>query len=156
MRRFGSFTAHVGAALALTATAASAQVYPCDGRNAGLRDLLHPGQHTWGDLHSATGIFQANGRPRQLRLSAVRVRPVDAAGRTPEYGDARYDLSVVDLGLAELRDVNGWQEVPLSGVPLDGLFFVTLEIRSAYPGSRFHDTCISGARLVTNPPAASR
>jgi len=111
------------------------------------------GLRIWAGYGRSPALFRANGRPRLLHVSAVHANLAEGPNQIPQYGWAHHNLTVTDLGDVELRDVNGWQEVSFPAVPLEKLLFLALEIRSLYPGTRYHDTCVSGARLVTDPPS---
>lgn len=101
------------------------------------------GLRIWAGFGKSPALFRANNRPREVRVSLVRKH---AAPR----GDS-IDVQIADQRTVELQDSDGWQDLALPEVRFDETFsFLALEIRSVYPGTRYHDTCISGIRPVTS------
>lgn len=103
-----------------------------------------PRLQVWAGYGRSESLFRANSRPRQVRVWVVRHN----GNRTIERRMIFDSVRVVGSRLVELQDVNGWQALPLPDIG-DELrnFLVALELRSVYPGTRFHDTCISEIRF---------
>ncbi|MEK7667712.1 MAG: hypothetical protein AAB409_03600 [Gemmatimonadota bacterium] len=105
------------------------------------------GLRIWAGFGKSPALFRANNRLREVRLAVVRKL---AAPR----GDS-IDVQIADQRTFELQDLDGWQDVSLPEIRFDeSFYFLALEIRSVYPGARYHDTCISGIIPVTSPVPA--
>jgi hypothetical protein len=84
-------------------------------------------------LQASKRLFDANARLKQIRLEPLLLT---ADGKTAPAGAA------VEV---ELKSVEGWQAVD---VPVKGpVSAVRLTIVSAYPGTKYEDTCLSDLRV---------
>ncbi len=96
----------------------------------------------WGGLGHSQKLFEANARPRKVRVWLLVPERSDAT----QVGSVLQDLKVVGKREVELKDLNDYQELPLPtalSLPADSEAVVALEILSVYPGKRYQDLCIS-------------
>jgi len=97
----------------------------------------------WGGLGYNQKLFEANARPRKVRVWLLGTSTMEA-GQT---STVLKDLTVAGKREVELKDQNDYQELPLpevQGLPAgEARFVVAVEILSVYPGKRFPDLCIS-------------
>ena len=98
------------------------------------------------------GIFRANNRVREIRVSAFAVR-MPPEGRVTEKGTPVTFLSRLASFPVTLEDTAAtrkislpqtWREKTAGQYPIA----MEIEIRSVYPGARFDDTCLSELTLV--------
>ncbi len=111
----------------------------------------------WAGLGASGSLFKANNRPRKIRVYVFQ------AGR--ERGREAYQSGTTYIRLlllgrheVELKDVNGYQPLPLPKHTLRkdrGEAFIAIEILSVYPGSKYRDTCISEVRIDIDTKNAS-
>ena len=111
----------------------------------------------WVGYGKSESLFRANGRPRRVRVWAVGVEMLlDVCGDEtcgPDSYERARSLGSIDV---ELRDVNGWQPLPVpqhrvtSDSNHEPNMLVGIEILSVYPGARYTDTCVSGIRRAPN------
>jgi hypothetical protein len=97
----------------------------------------------WAGFGQSKDYFQKNARPHKVQLS-ILVAERSAAN---QRGTTYLNLKVLAQAEAELKDINGWQTLPLPPARLGandgGLCFVAIKILSVYPGSKYKDTLIS-------------
>jgi len=113
----------------------------------------------WSGLGANAGIYKANNRPQKIRVTVMQAR--EAKMIIGQYAEAiEYkNITVLASHEVELKDINGWQPLPLPahkrmsfssvsehGEPVikkeDGTL-IALEILSVYRGTKYNDTCIS-------------
>lgn len=98
------------------------------------------------------GIFQANNRIREIRITAFSAR-LPREGQVTETGIPVILQSVLTTFSATLGDTAGSQEIAVPALwreKTTGKYplVMEIEIRSIYPGNRFNDTCLSELSLV--------
>ncbi len=102
-------------------------------------------------LGASRALHAANGRPREVKVYVLQARERS----TGQCGDTFGRVSVLADHRAVLRDVDGYQPLPLPAAgPAPGGnarsrpegSFVAVEILSVYPGARHRDTCVSEIR----------
>jgi hypothetical protein len=101
----------------------------------------------WGGFGKSEALFLANSRPRKIKLWVLQAQQSLAH----QYGTGHGEIHVLAEGEAELKDQNGFQDLPVPKfTPLkDGkATFLAIQILSVYPGKKYQDTCISE---VVNP-----
>ncbi len=104
-------------------------------------DITRP-MRIWAGFGRSDKIFSANGRPRRVAVYAL-----EGIGGAAQSEFAYADIRVLGRREVELRDVNGYQFLPLPEGKIPGRenqhTFVAVEILSVYPGQKHRDTCIS-------------
>jgi len=119
----------------------------------------------WTGYGKSSALHAANARPRKVRVHVLQA--MQLPGDT-QISTVFHDLKAMSSHELELRDVNGFQPLPLPAHkiqavrtsagdlwPLDDsryeqMTFVAIEIISVYPGTKYQDTAISE---VGNDPA---
>jgi hypothetical protein len=110
-------------------------------------------------------LYQQNARPRRVEVLVLGQGLLWVGGQYDDW----FGLPVLGRHEVELRDVDGWQPLPLpaAGPPPAGWApsagphaekpepakqrptYVAIRILSAYSGTKYEDTCISEVRAVT-------
>ncbi|MCP3136750.1 NADase-type glycan-binding domain-containing protein [Pyxidicoccus xibeiensis] len=130
----------------------------CEGaKGTGVGEVLvvrveQPGQPVsiWAGFGKSAQLHAANARPRKVRLAVLQARSASASQSSIGYGG----LTVAATGEAELKDVNGYQELKLPAYKPDpeaAGTFVAIEVLSVHPGKKFTDLCISEVRASDKP-----
>ncbi len=103
----------------------------------------------WAGIGASPALFKANNRPAKVRIYVLAGVETDLA-RGAQYSMMRYsNLKVVAKHEAELKDINGYQPLPVPKyiMPADAdTTFVAIEILSVYKGSKYRDTGITEVR----------
>lgn len=113
----------------------------------------------WNGLGASENLFRANNRVEKARVWALQAKRVRREIGQYEIGTVFQDITAVGSHEIILRDLNGWQPLPLparkklsfesemaDGKPVVSLAdatFIAVEILSVYRGSKYNDTCIS-------------
>ncbi len=108
----------------------------------------------WAGLGKSEKLYRENGRPRRVNVMVLQATDCEVN----QYSTVFREIRVLARRTVELRDVNGYQALPLpdfkpqkikaSEACLDqGRTFVAIEILSAYPGTKYRDTCVSEIRV---------
>ena len=123
-------------------------------------------------------LWEKNNRPRNVRLFILKCERDEETGNlSPALDDVVCkDITVIDEQYATLKDVYGWQELPLDKSILkesseerqncfkndknrlisnehcyafgtDIFYFLGIQILSVYEGTKYQDTCISEVRF---------
>jgi hypothetical protein len=95
----------------------------------------------WGGLGKSPALYAANSRPRKVRVTLLQGKRGDIS----EVGVIFTDLVAIGQHEVELKDTNGYQDLPLPKATLDpnaGGTFVAIQILSVYRGAKYHDTCV--------------
>jgi hypothetical protein len=104
-------------------------------------DITRP-VRIWAGLGRSEKLYRANNRPRRVAVYAL-----EGIGGAAQSEFAFSDIRVLGRREVELRDVNGYQFLPLPAGTIppreNQHTFVAVEILSVYPGAKFKDTCIS-------------
>ncbi len=113
----------------------------------------------WSGLGASDHLYKANNRARKIRIWALQARQARKEIGQYETGLVFEDITVVGSHEVTLKDLNGWQPLPLP--PRRGLAFrsviengkpavdhkdstfLAVEILSVYRGTKYNDTCIS-------------
>ncbi|NBC28828.1 MAG: hypothetical protein GVY29_02425 [Spirochaetes bacterium] len=131
------------------------------------------GAEIWTGFGLSDRLHRRNGRPRELRVHVLQA----LTGAANQYDLTMGHLVKLAEGEVELKDVNGWQELPLptfepirdrrevetalrtffEAVPpnllvpehLEAPIYLGLEITSVYPGTAYNDTLISEVRTTS-------
>lgn len=101
----------------------------------------------WAGLGASDRFFKDNNRPRRVNVYVLHAHSHGVTEICTIYSD----VEVLAKREVELKDVNGWQDLPLPAhkVPPPDTenpslhTFVAVEILSVYPGNKYQDTCIS-------------
>lgn len=105
----------------------------------------------WNGYGKSANLFKANARVKQARLYIIRAEIHDVT----QYGTIHSNLKAIATNEVTLLDKNGYQKlfVPsftantyfneLMQQETDYTYFLAIEIRSVYKGSKYSDTCIS-------------
>jgi len=119
----------------------------CEGANGdGIGEIIIRGAEItqpmkiWNGLGLSDYFFKANNRVKRARVYVL-------AGRCPDAQQSCQDIKVLAKHDIELKDVNGFQSLPLPTFSNPGAdrpnYLIALEILSVYSGLKFKDTCIS-------------
>jgi hypothetical protein len=103
----------------------------------------------WAGLGASQSLYKANNRPRRVRVYVLQADPVTAYDLN-QSGMTHRNLQVIGKHDVELKDINGFQPLPLPGHSYkkgEGHAFIAIEILSVYRGSKYRDTCISEVRI---------
>ncbi len=106
-------------------------------------DITRP-VRIWAGFGRSEKLFRANNRPRRVAVYALE--GFGGSGKLMFLFDT---IRVIGKHEAELKDVNGYQGLPLPAFRLspdtrgDRHTFVAVEILSVYRGDTYRDTCIS-------------
>ncbi len=99
-------------------------------------------------------LFSDNSRPRRIRLAVIEAK---MEGHT-QYGILYNDLNIITDTIAELKDLPEFQRVEIpdfdkrkyvwdgNNTEMECAYFLGIEIRDVYAGSRWDDCCISEIR----------
>lgn len=112
----------------------------------------------WAGLGKSEKLYRENGRPRKVNVRVLQASDCEVN----QYSTVFRDIRVLAHRTVELRDVNGYQALPLpafkplksnvSEACLDQITtFVAIEILSVYAGTKYRDTCISEIRIKPSP-----
>jgi len=91
-------------------------------------------------------LYFANNRAKKIRVYILEPKKIIAEIEADGQGAYAVDSKVIAKHEVELKDVYGWQALPLPKYdnkkqrPL----IVAIEILSAYKGKKYEDTCIAG------------
>lgn len=105
----------------------------------------------WTGFGASEKLHQANAVPRKV---IVYVLESSGCACGQQCGDVYSGIRVLAKGEADLKNKNGYQQLPLPKHDLKpwkegdppSASFVAIEILSVYPGSKYQDTCISEIR----------
>ena len=116
----------------------------------------------WAGLGASADLHRKNSRPEKVKVYVLQASK--AYVNIGQYADGieYQDIKVLASGEVILKDLNGYQPLPLPkhsrsssvintssyGAPpvkIEDTTFVALEILSVYPGTKYSDTCISEA-----------
>lgn len=104
-------------------------------------DITRP-VRIWAGFGRSEKIFRSNNRPKRVAVYAL-----EGIGGAAQSEFAFADIRVLGRREVELRDLNGYQFLPLPAGTIppreNQHTFVAVEILSVYPGEKFKDTCIS-------------
>lgn len=119
-----------------------------------ITEQLNPSKKVeiWNGYGANESLFQVNNRVKTIGVHIVKAMP-DIAG---QFGTVYRNLTVVASGTVTLKDVNGFQLLPLPSFKRDTFhrddndwdyaYWLLLEIVDVYPGTKYQDTCISEIR----------
>ncbi len=106
----------------------------------------------WVGYGKSQRLWERNSRPRKVRVWVLQARKFGVNENDRNFEDIRVLVSLV----AELRDLNGWQDLPIpefEPLPMDSedsdnlsvgsTTLVAIQILSVYPGSAYTDTLIT-------------
>ncbi|MCU0847357.1 MAG: hypothetical protein MUD12_05675 [Spirochaetes bacterium] len=94
----------------------------------------------WAGLGKSEELFKANNRPKKIRVYLLKPGRTSAAQCCMFF----FDLKVIGIHEAELKDQNGFQTLPIpEPADNDKIQFIAIEILSVFRGTKFNDTCIS-------------
>ena len=103
----------------------------------------------WGGYGKSKTLYKANNRPKKLRVALTQT---EDSPDMAQVGMHHSGLKIVSENIVELKDVNGFQRLPIKkirkvakGFPGE---FLVLEILEVYEGSKYQDTAISEIRNV--------
>ncbi|HSV96501.1 MAG TPA: hypothetical protein VLM75_06135 [Spirochaetota bacterium] len=113
----------------------------------------------WNGLGASDSLYKANNRAQKIRVWALQAGKAQKAIGQYDIGIAYEDITVVGSHEITLKDLNGWQPLPLparrrpafqsvieNGQPAlkyEGSTFLAIEILSVYKGTKYNYTCIS-------------
>jgi hypothetical protein len=105
----------------------------------------------WAGYGKSDEVFMSNSRPKTIRAVIIR----SLHGEPVQEGTVYNSLSIIAEETVSLADKNGYQNLPVpefnveSYLPADFdhkveyQYFLGIEIKEVYPGSKYEDTCIS-------------
>ena len=101
----------------------------------------------WAGYGKSVSLHNSNSRPRNVRVHVLQMGRCDAA----QFGMVVEDLKVIGSRRVELKDLYGWQPLPMPTVFWDEMdtncpYMIGIELVDAYPGEKWDDTCISEVR----------
>jgi hypothetical protein len=118
-------------------------------------DLKQPVE-IWAGFGKSESLFLYNNRPKAIRVAIIESTRPDPS----QYGTYYHDLTKVAQHDITLKDLNGFQPLPLPAFEVKTYFnemanenreanyFLAIQIISVFEGSRWKDTCISEVRNV--------
>lgn len=105
----------------------------------------------WNGYGKSKNLFEANTRVKLARVHIIRAEMHDVT----QYGTVHSNLKAIATNEVMLLDKNGFQKLSVPKFTatkhfnermqqeLDYTYFLAIEIRSVYKGSKYQDTCIS-------------
>ena len=106
----------------------------------------------WNGLGKSDALYHQNNRLKKINVHIFRTAQIDAA----QCGNIYKGLSKVATRRIELKDFNGYQDLPLptfkiekfkserfGGQEVEYQYMVGVEIVEVYAGTKYQDTCIS-------------
>lgn len=115
--------------------------------------------YIWNGLGASDSLYKANNRAQKIRLTVLQAKQASMIIGQYTEGIAYKDITVLGSHEITLKDLNGWQPLPLPshkrlafhsisqhGEPVvkdENSTFIAVEILSVYKGTKYNDTCIS-------------